>query len=85
MKFAGWDRHAYMLADLFDAIQALTYVTLAVNSDKPRKVSQPGQYPRPESKQKQDDKPDILLARLRGESVNPIHEVGPKVIPLPPS
>jgi hypothetical protein len=83
--FAGWDRHAYMLADIFDALQAVIYVLLAVNSEKPSKVKQPGKYPRPDDKQKQDDKPDILLARLRGEATNPVQEVGRKLIPLPPS
>lgn len=43
-KQAGWDRHAYMLADLFDAVNGVAYTVASVAGGKPRK---PKQYPRP--------------------------------------
>jgi hypothetical protein len=81
----GWDRQTYVLADIFDALSSLIYITLMVNSRHPKRVEEPKPYPRPDAdKKKQSDKPDILLARLRGEADTP--EAGPgKLVPLPPS
>lgn len=79
----GWDRQTYLLADIFDAIASLMYVTVAVNSKDPKKLNAPDRYPRPEEKSK-NNKPDILLSRLRGETAT--SEAGPrKIVPLPPS
>lgn len=44
-EFHEWDRHAQMLADIFDALQSLTYVTVKVQGGKPK---QPAEYPRPQ-------------------------------------
>lgn len=87
-EFHGWDRQAFLLADLFDAVAHLRHVTLAANSKDPKKVPEPKPYPRPGAKTKSAE-PDILLSRLRGADApiyTPVEEVGPgAVIPLPPS
>ena len=78
----GWNRQTYLLADLFDVLSSLLYVTVRANAKDPKKVGDPEPYPRPENK---STKPDILLARLRGEA-EPKREVGPgSIIPAPPS
>lgn len=83
-EFDGWDRGTYVLADVFDALMTLTYVTIKANSDKPKAVKEPGKYPRPGTKT--PSKPDILLSRLRGEDIHSAVEAGPgSLIPLPPS
>lgn len=46
-EYLGWDRHAYLLADVFDAVNQLTYLTLRVNTAKPGAVRPPKPYPRP--------------------------------------
>ncbi|SFI81767.1 hypothetical protein SAMN05216275_10572 [Streptosporangium canum] len=84
-EYAGWDRHAYVMADLYDAFNALTYLYQAAHSDKPKKVKPLPPYPRPgvvvEEKATQ---PNALLARLRGEDA-PAPVLGPgSKIPLPP-
>lgn len=84
VEHIGWDRQAYILADVFDAVMTLTHVTIRANSDKPKAVKEPGTYPRPG--QKKTKQPDILLARLRGEEIHSAKEAGPgTLIPLPPS
>ncbi|MEU9871104.1 hypothetical protein AB0C87_24955 [Actinomadura sp. NPDC048021] len=81
--FYGWDRHAYLIADLIDAVLHLHHVTVAANSKNPKKVPEPDPYPRP--KQKAAREPDILLRKLRGENVKTNTGVGPgSLIPLPP-
>ncbi|MFJ5924828.1 hypothetical protein ACIQF6_19720 [Kitasatospora sp. NPDC092948] len=47
---AGWDAKAYVLADLVDAVQALTHVQVAKASKNPRSVERPKPYPRPYAK-----------------------------------
>lgn len=83
--FHGWDRHSYLLADIYDALSLLSFITLKVNSQNPRRVEKPESYPRPdqEAKKKEDD---ILLRRLRGEKdPEPTEAVRGHLIPLPPS
>lgn len=74
-EHTGWDRQAYISADIFDAVMTLTYVMLRVNSDKPKSVKAPEEYPRPGTKKPK--KPDILLSRLRGEEGDSVIEAGP--------
>jgi hypothetical protein len=84
VEHIGWDRQAYILADLFDAVMTLIHITIRANTDKPKAVKEPGEYPRPG--QKKSKQPDILLARLRGEEIHSAVEAGPgMIIPLPPS
>jgi hypothetical protein len=87
-EFVGWDRHAFLMADLFDAVESLVFVTTAANAKDPKKVPVPRNYPRPGDKPKSSE-PDILLSRLRGGDqpiYTPVEEAGPgAVIPLPPS
>lgn len=83
-QYYGWDRHAYMLADIFDAVTSLVYVTIAANSERPKSVQQPDAYPRPDDKPREKE-PDILLRRLRGEATTSEAGPGPRLVPLPPS
>ncbi|MFJ2775692.1 hypothetical protein [Kitasatospora sp. NPDC087315] len=46
----GWDAATYVLADLVDAVQALTHVQVAKASKNPRSVEKPQPYPRPYAK-----------------------------------
>ncbi|MGW3177754.1 hypothetical protein ACWDD9_00625 [Kitasatospora sp. NPDC001119] len=46
----GWDARTYVLADLVDAVQALTHVQVAKASKNPRSVEKPSPYPRPYAK-----------------------------------
>ncbi|MFJ7275324.1 hypothetical protein [Kitasatospora sp. NPDC098663] len=46
----GWDAKAYVLADLVDAVQALTHVQVAKAAKNPRTVERPKPYPRPYAK-----------------------------------
>ncbi|MFF4815089.1 hypothetical protein ACFY2K_10930 [Kitasatospora sp. NPDC001309] len=46
----GWDARTYVLADLVDAVQALTHVQVAKASKNPRSVERPTPYPRPYAK-----------------------------------
>ncbi|MFD4397859.1 hypothetical protein [Kitasatospora sp. NPDC058478] len=46
----GWDARTYVLADLVDAVQALTHVQVAKASKNPRTVERPKPYPRPYAK-----------------------------------
>ncbi|WP_344339113.1 hypothetical protein [Kitasatospora putterlickiae] len=46
----GWDARTYVLADLVDAVQALTHVQVAKASKNPRSVERPKPYPRPYAK-----------------------------------
>ncbi|MGN9782765.1 hypothetical protein ACTMTF_15135 [Nonomuraea sp. ZG12] len=87
IEYAGWDRHAYMTADLYDAVSSLTYLFLATKSEKPKRVKPFPPYPRPGVKAEEGStKPtNPLLARLRGEDA-PAPFLGPgSKIPLPPS
>ncbi|MFI2609659.1 hypothetical protein [Kitasatospora sp. NPDC018619] len=43
----GWDARTYVLADLVDAVQALTHVQVAKAAKNPRSVERPKPYPRP--------------------------------------
>lgn len=80
-EFHGWDRQAYMLADLFDAVQYVAYLTHAANAKKAPKAPDP--YPRPGLKDRKKKLQNPLIAALRGEDI--VMEVGPgSVIPLPP-
>jgi hypothetical protein len=83
--FLGWDRHSYLLADIYDALSLHSFITLKVNSQNPRRVEKPESYPRPdEETEKKED--DILLRRLRGEKdAEPTDAVRGRVVPLPPS
>ncbi|MBB4702946.1 hypothetical protein [Sphaerisporangium siamense] len=84
-EYAGWDRHAYMLADVYDAFNALTWLYQAAHSDKPKKVKPFPPYPRPGAQEaEKPTKPNPLLARLRGEDA-PAPVIGPgSKVPLPP-
>ncbi|WP_406111274.1 hypothetical protein [Kitasatospora purpeofusca] len=46
----GWDAATYVLADLVDAVQALTHVQVAKGAKNPRSVERPKPYPRPYAK-----------------------------------
>ncbi|MFJ5233958.1 hypothetical protein ACIQBJ_29155 [Kitasatospora sp. NPDC088391] len=46
----GWDAGTYVLADLVDAVQALTHVQVAKAAKNPRTVERPKPYPRPYAK-----------------------------------
>ncbi|MER7705468.1 hypothetical protein ABTX81_21570 [Kitasatospora sp. NPDC097605] len=46
----GWSAGTYVLADLVDAVQALTHVQVAKASKNPRSVAAPKPYPRPYAK-----------------------------------
>ncbi|MGW2398501.1 hypothetical protein ACWCYY_18305 [Kitasatospora sp. NPDC001664] len=46
----GWGPQAYVLADLVDAVQALTHVQVAKASKNPKSVEKPTPYPRPYAK-----------------------------------
>ncbi|MFB8167327.1 hypothetical protein ACFC60_05145 [Kitasatospora purpeofusca] len=46
----GWGPQTYVLADLVDAVQALTHVQVAKASKNPRTVERPKPYPRPYAK-----------------------------------
>lgn len=46
----GWDARTYVLADLVDAVQALTHVQVAKAVKNPRAVEKPTPYPRPYAK-----------------------------------
>ncbi|MFI9786817.1 hypothetical protein ACIHEI_25430 [Kitasatospora sp. NPDC051984] len=46
----GWDAQTYVLADLVDAVQALTHVQVAKGAKNPRSVERPKPYPRPYAK-----------------------------------
>ncbi|MGS2646084.1 hypothetical protein [Streptosporangium sp. G12] len=77
-----------MLADLYDAINALTYLFQVSNSDKPKKVEPFPAYPRPgaPAAEQAPKKPTPLLARLRGEDAPaPVIGPGQRKVPLPPS
>ena len=81
-EYLGWDRHAYMLADLFDAVQTLTHIYTKSHAKKAPK--EPDPYPRPGvDASKKRTLPNPLIAALKGEEV--VMEVGPgSRIPLPP-
>ncbi|WP_157547951.1 hypothetical protein [Nonomuraea candida] len=85
LEYTGWDRHAYLMADLYDAINTLTYFFALSKSDQPKKITPFPAYPRPGVEPvKKPDKPNPLLARLRGEDA-PAPQIGPgSKIPLPP-
>lgn len=51
---ASWSREAWMLADVVDAVNQLSWLTAAVNSKS--KPERPKPYPRPGDKAKQDFK-----------------------------
>ncbi|MEU5878179.1 hypothetical protein [Spirillospora sp. NPDC047279] len=81
-EFYGWDRQAYLTADLIDAVLHLHHVTLSSNAKNPKKVPTPDPYPRP--KTKGPTEPDLLLRKLRGEGAPPAPKLGPgSLIPLP--
>ena len=44
---AAWPIEAYILANVFDAIQALNYITQMANSPRGQKPQKPKQHPRP--------------------------------------
>jgi hypothetical protein len=85
IEYVGWDRHAYVLADLYDAINTLTYLYQASNAEKPKTVKPLPPYPRPGAKATDTPtKTNPLLARLRGEDA-PAPFIGPgSKVPLPP-
>ncbi len=84
-EYAGWDRHVYLLADLYDAVQRLTFLFAASKTKEPKKLKPPPPYPRPGVKQQPEPtKTNPLLSRLRGEGAPAAH-LGPgSAIPLPP-
>ncbi|WP_051742943.1 hypothetical protein [Kitasatospora sp. MBT66] len=65
----GWDAKAYVLADLVDAVQALTHVQVAKASKNPRTVERPKPYPRPYAKRtgRPTGTSNPFAAALRGE------------------
>ncbi|GEB50448.1 hypothetical protein [Streptomyces cacaoi] len=52
-KERGWDRTAFMLADVIDAIHGLHTTVAKSNSKSPRGVKQPPPYPTPRRKTKE--------------------------------
>jgi hypothetical protein len=42
-----WGMDSYILANIFDAVQNMTYALVAMNSPRGRKPKQPKPYPRP--------------------------------------
>lgn len=85
-EYAGWDRNAYQMADLYDSVNALVYLYLASHSEQPKKVKPFPPYPRPGVQDAEKaTKPNPLLARLRGEDA-PAPFIGPgSKVALPPS
>lgn len=86
-EYAGWDRHAVMMADIYDAINSLTYLYQVSHAEKPKKVKPIPPYPRPGQKAAQEASKhtDPLRARLRGDAPAPT-PLGPgSRIPPPPS
>lgn len=86
-EYVGWDRHSYLLADLYDAINLNTLILMRANSDKPKKVKPFPPYPRPGVEPEKDKKrsvPNPLLTRLRGEEPKPPEKPRPSRVPLPP-
>lgn len=83
-EYIGWDRHAYMLADLFDAVQFLTHAFVTANSK--RKPKAPDPYPRPGERSRVTKKKEVnpLLMALKGLDPQTAVKAGPKVVPLPP-
>jgi hypothetical protein len=84
-EYSGWDRNAYMMADLYDAIHDLAFLYVSSHAENPKKVQPFPPYPRPGVKvAAKPAKPTPLLARLRGEDAPaPFSGPGSKV-PLPP-
>lgn len=85
-EYAGWSRNTYVMADVYDAVNALTYLYQAAHSDKPKKVKPFPPYPRPgvQEAEKASKPTNPLLARLRGEDA-PAPLLGPgSKVPLPP-
>ncbi|MER7208536.1 hypothetical protein ABT340_15805 [Streptosporangium sp. NPDC000239] len=85
-EYAGWDRQTVVMADVYDAVNTLTFLYQASHSDKPKKVKPFPPYPRPGVQEAEKAKPTTpLLARLRGEDA-PAPVLGPgSKVPLPPS
>jgi hypothetical protein len=84
--YAGWDRHAYLVADLYDAINGLAYLYQTAHSDPKKPKAKPlPLYPRPgvEAKTPADRPTDPLRARLRGDA--PVPPLGPGSRIPPPS
>lgn len=81
--YAGWDRKAYILADLVDAIQGLTHIYVAAHVKRTPKA--PEEYPRPGVEIKKTKKePNPLLIALKGDALEEQKELGPgSIIPLP--
>uniref|UniRef100_UPI003F8A5955 hypothetical protein n=1 Tax=Kitasatospora sp. McL0602 TaxID=3439530 RepID=UPI003F8A5955 len=66
----GWGPQTYILADLVDAVQALTHVQVAKASKNPRTVDKPKPYARPYAKRAKGGGPNPFakaLARGVGE------------------
>lgn len=49
---SGWDRNAYIMADLIDAINILHTSLVRVNTNNPKKVKDPEPYERPGQKER---------------------------------
>ena len=64
-QFRGWDTSAYMLANLFDAIQANTYAFISANSKRKPKAPEP--FERPDIKVAKKKKPSLFAAMARAQ------------------
>ncbi|MBO1414459.1 hypothetical protein [Streptomyces sp. FH025] len=78
----GWDARTYVLADLVDAVQALTHVQVAKAAKNPRTVEKPSPYPRPYAKKsRRPTGTSPFAAALQRE----VGEGGGPVLAEPPS
>ena len=82
-EYLGWDRHAYILADLVDSIQGLSHLYVTAHTKK--KPKEPAPYPRPgiEPESKVKKEPNPLLIALKEDQREDVPGPG-SVIPLPP-
>jgi hypothetical protein len=68
-EFWGWDLDRYLLAAVYDAINANTYTTARVAGQK--KAKKPDPFPRPEKSAKRKNNPNsfrAMAARLIGKA-----------------
>lgn len=84
-KYAGWDRKTFLMADMYDIMNAQLVMMAKQSSKKPKQIPEPTPYPRPgvEGKKKRK-KSNALLSAVRGDSrvVNPFAEVDEDIVPI---